>query len=238
MNALDALRGCKVFAEVPSRELAALARVSRLVTVPSGTPLWRAGDQPEALLIVAEGSIKVTVSDPEGNEVVLHVWGRGDTAGEPALFSPRIATRKTNAEAIDETQLLFVPPDHLLTFLAAHRSAMVAMLARLADIVRQQTAMLVEAAFYDVGARVARRLLELCHTHGERVNGGVRIMLPLPQRTLAGMATASRENVNRALRRLTAAGAVRRERGYIVVTNRETLRRQTHSPRWKTRPGG
>jgi CRP-like cAMP-binding protein len=235
MNALDALRGCRVFGDLPDAELAALARVSRLVTIPRGKAIWREGDRAEALLIVAQGSMKVTVADPDGNEVVLHLWGEGDTAGEPALFSPRIERRLTNAEAIEDTRLLLIPREQLLTFLATHRSAMESMLARLADIVRQQTAMLVEAAFYDVAARVARRLLELCDSHGRRSAGGVRIMLPLPQRTLAGMATASRENVNRALRRLTAAGAIRRERGCILVINAEMLRRQTHSPRWKAK---
>src|SRR5689334_23107518 len=139
MNALDALRGCQVFAAVPSTELTALARVSRLVTIPGGMPIWHAGDQAEALMIVAHGSMKVTVSDPEGNEVVLHVWGPGDTAGEPALFSPRIARRVTDAEALEDTQLLLVPPEPLMTFLATHRPALSGMLARLADITRQQT---------------------------------------------------------------------------------------------------
>jgi CRP-like cAMP-binding protein len=80
-------------------------------------------------------------------------------------------------------------------------------------------------ATQDIRGRVAARILQLAESHGERVeDGGVRISLHLSQATLAGMAGASRENVNRALAGFLAAGDIRRERGRLVVVRPEALR--------------
>ena len=46
----------------------------------------------------------------------------------------------------------------------------------------------------------------------------------LTQRTLAGMVAASRENVNRALARFEARGAIRQDRGRITIVRPRDLR--------------
>jgi CRP/FNR family cyclic AMP-dependent transcriptional regulator len=58
--------------------------------------------------------------------------------------------------------------------------------------------------------RVVEVLRELAHVHGSEVVGGTRIDLPLSQDALASLVGAARESVNRAVRQLTAHGALRR----------------------------
>jgi DNA-binding GntR family transcriptional regulator len=49
----------------------------------------------------------------------------------------------------------------------------------------------------------------------------------LTQRTLAGMVAASRENVNRALSRLTSRGDILQEAGYITIVRPAELRKRS-----------
>jgi CRP-like cAMP-binding protein len=50
--------------------------------------------------------------------------------------------------------------------------------------------------------------------------------VPVSQRTLAGLVGASRENVNRALRTFTTLGAIRVDKGCIVVLKPDVLERR------------
>src|SRR5437667_11144701 len=91
----------------------------------------------------------------------------------------------------------------------------------------QMNETLSEAAFLDVPVRVARKLLDLAAKHGQKTPDGIRIDMRLTQRTLAGMVAASRENVNRALSRLSARGDIVQRAGYITLVRPAELRKRT-----------
>jgi CRP/FNR family transcriptional regulator, cyclic AMP receptor protein len=86
-----------------------------------------------------------------------------------------------------------------------------------------------DVAFLDIPGRVARKLIELSDTKGRPAADGIEIDLPLHQGTLAAMVGASRENVNRALRRFSDLGYIRQVRGTITVLNRDQLSRRGSS---------
>ena len=66
-------------------------------------------------------------------------------------------------------------------------------------------------------------------TRGRQTLDGIVIDLPLSQRVLAGMVGASRENVNRALRRFSELGYIRRSAGSITLLDRARLRHRASS---------
>jgi len=94
----------------------------------------------------------------------------------------------------------------------------------LAGYVRATDETFSETAFLDIPGRVAKKLLELAESHGQQTPAGMRIRLRLTQRTLAAMVAASRENVNRALSRFEAQGAIRQDGGYITIIHPQQLR--------------
>jgi CRP-like cAMP-binding protein len=98
------------------------------------------------------------------------------------------------------------------------------LLAALVDHIRRKDDELAEIAFLDLPGRLARKLLQLADRHGEKVEGGVRIAVRVPQGELAAMVGSSRENVNRALGQFVKMGAVAMERGTITILDAEALR--------------
>jgi CRP-like cAMP-binding protein len=92
---------------------------------------------------------------------------------------------------------------------------------RLAD--RQR----VDFASLDVTGRVARSLTELADAHGERVEGGVRITLPISQEELAGWTGASREAVAKSLHLLRELGWITTDRRSITLLDLGELRRHS-----------
>lgn len=74
--------------------------------------------------------------------------------------------------------------------------------------------------------RLARQLLHLLRLHGEPGRGGeTRIALRLRQDALAELLGCSRQRVNGELMALVRADVIRKERGSLVVRDREALER-------------
>jgi CRP-like cAMP-binding protein len=92
----------------------------------------------------------------------------------------------------------------------------------LAATIERLSQALLEAMYLGVDERVARRLVELAEIYR---TGAVRVVVPITQDDLAGMAGTTRPTANLVLGRLADAGAVRLERGRIEVTDLASLRR-------------
>jgi CRP-like cAMP-binding protein len=82
-----------------------------------------------------------------------------------------------------------------------------------------------DAAFLDVGDRLAKKLLALMATHGRRLPGGdVELTLQLTQQELASMIGATRESVNKQLGAFRDKGLVAVDRQRITILRPEQLR--------------
>jgi CRP-like cAMP-binding protein len=121
---------------------------------------------------------------------------------------------------------LVVPIAAFVDYLRTHGDAAIALLRLVTSRLRDSDRKRVEAAAYDIPARVARRLVELADRFGEPTAGGVRISVPFTQDELAGWVGSSREAVVKALRSLRTAGYVRTQRRTVEVCDLPALRRR------------
>lgn len=188
----------------------------------SGESVWIEGDPATALYVVGQGQLKSHRVSRDGAEVVLGLTSSGELAGEVGLFHPG-GRRLVSVTAMEPTTCWLIAGEPLLTFLTRHPPAMRRMLERLSDIAGRAAYSFSGLAFEDIRRRVARALLALGDEFGEPAEDGVRIRLRLSQSTLAAMVAASRENVNRALARFVAEGAVSQRDGYFLVHDRAAL---------------
>ena len=234
LDVAGALARSRIFASLDGATRARLAAAARILRVPTGGHRWQAGEPARELYVIVQGRIKVYVPDPSGNDVVLHIFGPGDSAGEPGLFAS--GERLASAQAIQPLVCIALGGATVDALVESEPRVLRELLGSLARLAHQQARMMVEAAFYDIPSRVARRLLELADRDGEPADGGgVRIRTPLSQRTLGGMTIASRENVNRALSRFARLGLIRVDDGRITLLDPPRLRGVIDAPRWKTR---
>ncbi|WP_448623654.1 sensor histidine kinase [Geodermatophilus sp. URMC 64] len=124
-----ALRGSRLFAELPEEDLAALAGTSSTVELAPGEVLMAEGAPPEAMYVVLEGELEVS-RVVGGSRVLLNVCGPGELLGELGIAHrrPRSATvrartrslvQRIGAEALD--QLFTHPASARALLLAATR---------------------------------------------------------------------------------------------------------------------
>jgi CRP/FNR family cyclic AMP-dependent transcriptional regulator len=159
----------------------------------------RQGESASGLWIVESGALLVTVVARDGRALALDVLGPGDAVGEPDEgVSP------ATVRALRPCRLRSVPAPAQPGLLAARAS--------------RAAATALDLAWLDVPTRVGRRLDDLATRFGRETPTGVRIALALTQDDLAALTGATRESVNRALRRMERARRITIEgRGRYVV---------------------
>jgi CRP/FNR family cyclic AMP-dependent transcriptional regulator len=188
----------------------------------AGVAIFHHGDEPGSVLLLLDGRVKIALLGPQGREVILGFVGPGELVGDVAALDggPRSAT----VEAVDPVRALVVPRAAFERFASARPEAALALLRSLARRLRLADEQRLEFAAYDVVGRVARRLVELCEHHGEPVEGGTVITMPLSQDELAAWTASSREAVAKALHLLRELHCVETHRRRIVVLDLEALR--------------
>ena len=166
----------------------------------------------------------MTIDTEEGREVVLQFCGPGELIGELAVIDP--AARSGTAEALEPVEALALSAPDFLALIEQRASFALALLRSLVRRFRDSDRRRIEFAHAQTLGRVAARLTELLDRHGEPVEGGTAITLPITQEELAGWTGSSREAAAKALQTLRALGVIRTERRRIVVLDEEGLRRQ------------
>jgi CRP/FNR family transcriptional regulator/CRP/FNR family cyclic AMP-dependent transcriptional regulator len=222
-SAIDLLAKTPLFGVLQGDDLQELARATRTRTYERGDIIFRKDDPGYTLYVIVSGAVKISVSSIEGDEIILTILTAGQFFGEMALFDDE--PRSADAEAIQPTEVLTVQREDLLRLLEKRpRVAIAQLLKLLAQRLRATDELLQDAAFLDIPARLAKRLLDLAEAHGEKTPQGTKITLRLTQQDLASMIGARRENVNRALAYYQSRGWLSKSGGNFVILNEPQLR--------------
>jgi signal transduction histidine kinase len=95
-----ALRGSRMFAELPDDDVAALAAASSSVELAPGEVLMAEGSPPDAMYVVTSGELEIS-RQAVGADLLLNVCGPGDLIGELGVAHgrPRSATVRARGPA-------------------------------------------------------------------------------------------------------------------------------------------
>jgi CRP-like cAMP-binding protein len=133
MRVTDLLRTMDIFEALPSEELETIAQLLRERRLAEAEVLCRQGDPGDALFIVTGGRIRLSTTDPSGNEKVLTYFTDGQFFGEMSLLTG--APRSATATAESDSQLLVLDKEPFDQLLASRAQIMREML----KVVSQRT---------------------------------------------------------------------------------------------------
>lgn len=183
--------------------------------------VFHEGEPGETLHIVRSGRLAVRVTSIGGDVATLAVLSPGRFFGELALLQEH-HTRTATVVALEQTETVTLSRAVFEEARRSHPELVNVVNRLLAATVERLSQSLLEAMYLGVDERVARRLVELAEIYR---SGAARVVVPITQDDLAGMAGTTRPTANLVLGKLADAGAVRLERGRIEVTDLESLRR-------------
>lgn len=216
----DTLAKTPYFGDLKRPQLTAIARAVVERRYRRGDFVFHEGDACEGLYVVKSGRARVYKISPEGREQVLLVAGPGETFNEVAVFDG--GPNPASVEALEPTVLLLLRKSDLLAIVDAEPEVGRAFTRVFASHLRRLAGLVEDLSFKTVTGRVARILLDQLPSASE---GRVEEPRPhrLTQRQIAAMAGTAREVAARALKALEQQGAIRIERGRIVVIDHRLL---------------
>lgn len=186
-----------------------------------GIPLFYEFEEPDHIVTLLTGRVKVTRLSEEGREVLLTVRGPKDILGVLSVIDG--APRSATATPLEAVEGLVLRTADFLEFLERHPRVTLELLRMASWRLRDSDEKRLEFGGRDSTGRVAARIVELADRFGEPIEGAVRIDLPITQEELAGWSGCSREAVSRALQGMRALGWLETARRAIIVHDRDAL---------------
>ena len=209
------------FAECGEKILAELSSLVRERPVQAGETLVSEGDDCDDLFFVVEGRVKVFKISPEGREQVLLILGPGRTFNDVPVFdggsSPGIV------EALEDGSIGLIAGERMRDLVERHPMVAVAATRLLASRLRTMTLMVRNLAFRDVVGRVATIIKGCAVGEQPLIEGVPHACARITHQELAAMTGSVREVVQRALKTLETAGAIRLGRARIEVLDPDAL---------------
>jgi CRP/FNR family transcriptional regulator len=201
--------------------LARLAASSLAVDYRRRRFIYRAGDSPDALYVIARGRVKLCrVEDVTGREAVIDIFAPGALFGESALYVP--ASREKCAVAYENSRLLRIPTGEFKEAMGENRELYDYTFRLIGQRLSRAERLVADFALDAIPARLEKLLLEFSSRYGINETGGVLIDIPLPHREIASIVGSTRESVTVRL------NAMRRE-GIIDFVNRKILIKRPES---------
>jgi CRP/FNR family transcriptional regulator, cyclic AMP receptor protein len=225
----QALRACRLFADLDDVSLGLCAAALRPRRFRKGETVFHAGDPGDSLFLVTNGAVKITIPPDDGSEpAILTTIGPGGFFGELSLLDG--APRSATAVALESTETQILRRDAFDTLVDNQPVLRHMLLVTLAGEIRRLTAQVEDLHFFDLPGRLARHLLRtiviregLDPATTDELTGEHRLPWPYTQSELAGMIGGSRQSVNRLLADLVDEGLVRFEDDDLVIPDAARL---------------
>lgn len=220
---VDQLRRVPYFADLDDAILAGLVRQVRARTYEPGETILIEGSPCEGLSFIVHGHVRLFRSGPDGREQVLRVVGPGRSFNDAAVFDG--GPNPESAAALGPATVGLVPGATIRALLDRHPEVARAAVQVLAARQRALGHVVEDLALRDVTARVAGLLLGCAGGHEHIVEGAPEACARITHEEIATMIGSVREVVQRALKALERAGAIKLERARIRILDADALAR-------------
>ncbi|TMC14992.1 MAG: Crp/Fnr family transcriptional regulator [Chloroflexi bacterium] len=225
-NELTYFKQVHLFAGLAEDDIRELASVAKRRTFRSGEVIFHRDDPGQVLYVIKEGKVKICLVSPDGQEIALTVFGKGDYFGELSLLDG--LGRSADAITLEKVECYTLQRSDFHKAIMNNPKIAIQVLEVLSKRLRNTDQQVEDLIFLDVYGRVAKKLLELAETHGVQVGDGIRIDIRLTQNDLASMVGASRESVNKVLGYFTERRFISTDKHKITIHRVADLKRRIY----------
>jgi CRP/FNR family cyclic AMP-dependent transcriptional regulator len=209
--------------ENPPKHLTDIPAINRFLgycrvrTIPSKTVVIHAGDLPDILYFIVDGSVEVMIEDEDGNEMVLAYLNKGQFFGEMGLFYEQ-PTRSAWVRTRTECEIAEMTYPRFRQIASESPGLVFELATQLASRLDRTNRKLGDLAFVDVTGRVAHAIMDLCN-EPDAMTHPDGMQIKVSRQELSRLVGCSREMAGRVLKVLEDQGLVSANGKTIVVYN-------------------
>lgn len=180
--------------------LLALLRDAVVRQLPRGSVLFLQGDPASRFFVVLEGWVRLVRTTPEGGEVTIALFGRGESLAEAAMLQLR--SYPVTALIPEHSRLLIISAESFLGRLKADSDLCFAVMATMARRLHQFVQQVEQLSASSTTQRLATFLLRCCTAE----SGPCTIELPIDKALIAARLGMQPETLSRAISKLRPHG--------------------------------
>jgi len=188
-----------------------------------GETIFSEGEEGNGFYVGITGRVKIFKLSAEGKEQILHFFGPGDPFGEVPVFTGQHFP--ANAEAIEESRVLFFPRKSFTDLIRRNPSLALNMLAILSKRLRRFAGLIDDLSLKEVPGRLAAYLLYL----SDQNKGSKNLELTITKAQLASLLGTIPETLSRILGKLSGQGLIETDGRRIRILNPEALQELAES---------
>jgi len=213
------LRACRLFAALDENDFNLLTRSHRVLELAAGQPLFHQGAPADAFFVVLEGWVALFRDQANGNRVVIHLFGPGESFAE-ALLSADDVLYPVSAEAASHLRVARFDIKTVRDHITQNPRLALAVIAAIFKQLRGLVDQIEHHSEWSPRRRIASFLLRMCRSEDDTC----RFELPVEQQLIAARLSMTPWTFSRELGRLAELG-VEARRGQIVLHDTARLAR-------------
>jgi len=217
-NKLATLRKHPYFCDLEPEAFDQLCRYAKHTLLKRGATIFSKGDPGNSLFAVISGTVKMSISSPDGRSAIFNLIGAGEIFGEIAVLDDQ--ARTADATANTNCEMFVIDRREFLPFVRSHPALAMKFTELLCKKLRWTSDQVEQIILQDLPGRLASALIRLPEKH-EPAPGGRTITVT--QQEIGEMVGMTRESINKQLRVWATRRWVRLEHGAIVVLDPEPL---------------
>ncbi len=188
--------------------------------LPSGTILFRKGEQARGVYVLVSGEVEIYRSTADGREQVLHVESPVQSIAELPVFDG--GAYPASGRTAEDSVVFFLSIDDFQRLYREHPEISDAVIRSLGQRLRALVGVVERISLRSVPGRVAKILIDNAEREGAAMDGGT-FTLPGTQSDLAHLLATSRESVARALGDLRRKGIISTEGRRVTIRSLSRL---------------
>ena len=222
---LETIRHLPLFQGLEPEALRALVRGAEVLACAKRTAIFEQGDPVTHFFAVLSGWVKLFRLRPDGGEVIIEVFGPGESFAEGAICMAD--GYPVSAELVEDGRLLAVPVADYIERLREDPELVVRTFASLAVNLKRLVSRIETGSSLNSSQRIGAFLLHFCPP--QRPDGGpVDVRLPYDKKLIANRLGMKPETFSRALASLRKQGVT--VRGSSARISDQALLRRHVSP--------
>jgi CRP/FNR family cyclic AMP-dependent transcriptional regulator len=215
---LSVLRKHPIFSDLDPEAFDQLCRYAKHTTLKRGTTIVSKGDPGNSLIAVISGTVKISVTSPDGRSAILNLIGPGEIFGEVAVLDGH--ARTADATANTNCEIYVIDRRDFIPFVRSQPALAMKFIELLCTRLRWTSDQVEEVILQNLPGRLASALLRLTEKHKLAPAGRT---IAVTQQEISEMVGMTRESINKQLRAWADRKWVRLEHGAIVVLDAGSL---------------
>ena len=211
----------RLFCNLETDALHELERLKKSCAFSEGQVLFREGQVAEEVMILCQGSVKLSISSPEGKKIILNIADAGEVLGLSSVIAEK--EYEATAEAMEPVQVNTISRKPFLDFLHRFHNVAIHAARELSEAqLRACNEVRLIGLAQSVPQKLAGLLLQWDEKNPESKEGTVKLCLTHEE--VSQLLGTSRETVTRALTELKKKKIIAIRGVNVYILSKEKLR--------------